>query len=93
MSLVPPQRVSPVHSPDAYALPSRPEGTMPAVLDAYRQRYTTLRDAVMETEPAFDESVLGRVPVTDLLTRPIHDLAAYWQTREKIRSSSGEVLR
>ena len=66
---------------------------MRGVLDAYRQRYTTLRDAVMETEPEFDESVLGRVPVTDLLTRPIHDLAAYWQKRETIRSSSGEVLR
>ena len=66
---------------------------MRGVLDAYRQRYTTLRDAVMETEPEFDESLLGRVPVADLLTRPIHDLATYWQTREKIRSPSGEVLR
>jgi glucosamine--fructose-6-phosphate aminotransferase (isomerizing) len=66
---------------------------MRGVLDAYRQRYTTLRDAVMETEPAFDESLLGRVPVADLLTRPIVDLAAYWQTREKVPSPSGEVLR
>jgi glucosamine--fructose-6-phosphate aminotransferase (isomerizing) len=66
---------------------------MRGVLDSYRQRYTTLRDAVMETEPEFDESLLGRVPVADLLTRPIHDLATYWQTREKIRSSPGEVLR
>ncbi|HEX2464767.1 MAG TPA: SIS domain-containing protein, partial [Thermoanaerobaculia bacterium] len=39
---------------------------MRGVLDAYRQRYTTLRDAVMETEPEFDESLLGRVPVSDL---------------------------
>ena len=66
---------------------------MRGVLDAYRQRYTTLRDAVMETEPEFDESRLGRVPVADLLTRPIHDLATYWQTREKVPSPSGEVLR
>ena len=66
---------------------------MRGVLDAYRQRYTTLRDAVMETEPEFDETLLARVPVADLLTRPIHDLATYWQTREKIRSAPGEVLR
>ena len=66
---------------------------MRGALNAYRQRYTTLSDAVMETEPEFDESLLGRVPVADLLTRPIHDLATYWQTREKIRSPSGEVLR
>jgi glucosamine--fructose-6-phosphate aminotransferase (isomerizing) len=66
---------------------------MRGVLDAYRQRYTTLRDAVMETESEFDESMLGRLPVADLLTRPIVDLAAYWQTREKVPSPSGEVLR
>jgi glucosamine--fructose-6-phosphate aminotransferase (isomerizing) len=67
---------------------------MRGVLDAYRQRYTTLRDAVMETEPEFDESLLGRVPVADLLTRPIHDLATYWQTREKVPTPSpGEVVR
>ena len=66
---------------------------MRGVLDAYGQRYTTLRDAVMETEPEFDETLLARVPVADLLTRPIHDLATYWQTREKIRSAPGEVLR
>jgi glucosamine--fructose-6-phosphate aminotransferase (isomerizing) len=63
---------------------------MRGVLDAYRSRYTALRDAVMETEPEFDEELLGRVPVADLLTRPVHDLAAFWQTRE-VRS--GEVVR
>ncbi|HVR30302.1 MAG TPA: SIS domain-containing protein [Thermoanaerobaculia bacterium] len=64
---------------------------MRGVLDAYRTRYTTLRDAVMETEPEFDEEILGRVPVADLLTFPIHDLAAFWQTREKVRV--GDVVR
>ena len=44
---------------------------MRGVLDGYRDRYAALQDAVTETEPEFDESVLGRVPVTDLLTRPI----------------------
>ena len=38
-------------------------------------------------------SASGKSTVADLLTRPIHDLAAYWQTREKIPSSPGEVLR
>jgi glucosamine--fructose-6-phosphate aminotransferase (isomerizing) len=65
---------------------------MRGVLDAYRTRYTTLRDAVMETEPEFDESILGRVPVADLLTRPIHDLATYWQSREKVRASSANAV-
>jgi hypothetical protein len=34
---VPPQRVSPIQSPDAYALPGRPEGAPAPVLDAFRQ--------------------------------------------------------
>jgi hypothetical protein len=34
---VPPQRVSPIPSPDAYVLPARPENAPAAVLDAYRQ--------------------------------------------------------
>jgi glucosamine--fructose-6-phosphate aminotransferase (isomerizing) len=64
---------------------------MRGVLDAYGTRYTSLRDAVMETEPEFDEELLGRVPVADLLTRPIHDLATYWQTRDRVPSD--EVVR
>jgi len=64
---------------------------MRGVLDAYRMRYTSLRDAVMETEPEFEEDLLGRVPVADLLTLPIHDLATFWQTRQKVRSN--QVLR
>jgi hypothetical protein len=34
---VPPQRVSPIHTPEAYALPARPEGASDPVQDAYRQ--------------------------------------------------------
>ena len=37
MTNVPSQRVSPIASPDAYALPGRPEGASPVVLDTYRQ--------------------------------------------------------
>ena len=65
---------------------------MRGVLDAYRQRYTTLRDAVMETEPEFDEALLGRVPVADLLTRPIHDLATYLADAGEDPAPSDEVL-
>jgi hypothetical protein len=34
---LPPQRISPIQSPDEYALPGRPAGADPAALDAYRQ--------------------------------------------------------
>lgn len=37
MTNVPPQRVSPISSPDEYVLPGRPEGVSPVVLDTYRQ--------------------------------------------------------
>jgi hypothetical protein len=33
----PPQRVSPIQSPEEYTLPGRPDGAAPALLDAYRQ--------------------------------------------------------
>jgi hypothetical protein len=38
-----------------------------------------LVDAVTETEASFDEGVLGRVPIVDLLTEPVHVLAARWR--------------
>ena len=37
MTNVPPQRVSPIASPDEYVLPGRPESPSAAVLDAHRQ--------------------------------------------------------
>ena len=37
MTNIPSQRVSPIASPDAYVLPTRPEGALPVVLDVYRQ--------------------------------------------------------
>jgi glutamine---fructose-6-phosphate transaminase (isomerizing) len=49
------------------------------VLTGYRGRYAAIRDAVTETVPAFDDEVLGRVPLVDLLTRPVHVLAAHWR--------------
>lgn len=48
------------------------------VLRGYRDRLSALRDAVTETEPAFDESVLARIPLVDLLTEPVYVLAGHW---------------
>jgi glucosamine--fructose-6-phosphate aminotransferase (isomerizing) len=50
------------------------------VLQGYRNRYATLKDAVTETEPTFREDLLADLPVADLLTLPIHDLANNWRT-------------
>ena len=50
------------------------------VLQGYRNRYSELRDAVTETEPAFDEDRLAEITVVDLLTAPIGDLADHWRT-------------
>ena len=49
-----------------------------AMLSVYRNRYEALRDVVTETEPSFDDGVLGRLPVVDLLTEPVHALADHW---------------
>ncbi len=51
------------------------------VLQGYRNRYSELCDAVTETESDFDESVLGRVAATELLTSPIAELARRWRSR------------
>ena len=69
-----------------------PVAAMRGVLDAYRNRYTALRDAVMETEPVFREHLLGELAVADLLTEPIYDLASRWQ-RAEAPTATDEVLR
>jgi glutamine---fructose-6-phosphate transaminase (isomerizing) len=56
-----------------------PEGTARGVLQGYRNRYAVLRDAVLETEPTFREDVLAEVPVENLLTEPINQLADRWR--------------
>ena len=50
------------------------------VLQGYRNRYSALRDAVMETEPAFHDHRLGETPMTDLLAATIPDLADRWRS-------------
>jgi glutamine---fructose-6-phosphate transaminase (isomerizing) len=56
-----------------------PEGTARGVLQGYRNRYAVLRDAVLETEPTFREDLLAEVPVENLLTEPINQLADRWR--------------
>lgn len=58
--------------------PHLPAAEMRSVLRSFKDRYGALRDAVTETEPTFRDDVLGRVPVVDLLTRPVYELAQQW---------------
>jgi glutamine---fructose-6-phosphate transaminase (isomerizing) len=62
------------------AFPDRlPAGVMRGVLQGYDRRYERLVDWVTETEGAFDDSLLGELPVTDLLIEPISDAADHWR--------------
>jgi glucosamine--fructose-6-phosphate aminotransferase (isomerizing) len=54
---------------------------MRGVLEGYQGRYSALKDAVTETEPRFDDAVLARIPVIDLLTEPVYVLADRWRNR------------
>lgn len=55
-----------------------PTPTARGVLQGYRNRYAVLRDAVQETEPTFRDDVLATIPVVDLMTEPINQLADRW---------------
>ena len=50
------------------------------VLEGYRSRLAALRSAVTETEPAFDEALLGELPVASLVTDPVEALADRWRS-------------
>lgn len=54
-------------------------GAARGVLQGYRNRYSALRDAVLETEEVFREDLLGEQSVADLLTLPINVLADRWR--------------
>jgi glutamine---fructose-6-phosphate transaminase (isomerizing) len=54
-------------------------GAARGVLRGYRNRYSALRDAVVETEESFREDLLGDQGVADLLTLPINLLADRWR--------------
>jgi glucosamine--fructose-6-phosphate aminotransferase (isomerizing) len=53
--------------------------TARAVLEGYQTRMAALTDAVLETQATFDDRVLGEVLIVDLLTEPVHVLAAHWR--------------
>jgi glucosamine--fructose-6-phosphate aminotransferase (isomerizing) len=57
-----------------------PVATLRAVLNGYRSRYQALKDAVTETEPTFRDDLLATVPVVELMTEPIYDLAEHWRS-------------
>ncbi len=48
-------------------------------LQGYRNRWSALRDAVLETEPTFREDLLTQVSAADLLVEPIRELADRWR--------------
>jgi glutamine---fructose-6-phosphate transaminase (isomerizing) len=49
-------------------------------LQGYRNRWSALRDAVLETEPSFREDLLTELPTADLLVEPIRTLADRWRS-------------
>ena len=59
---------------------SLPLPTLRAVLHGYRGRYQALKDAVTETEPTFRDDLLATVPLLELMTEPIYDLAEHWRS-------------
>ena len=50
------------------------------VLQGYRNRYSELCDAVTETEPVFNEELLAKIAVVELLTGPVGELAERWRS-------------
>ena len=53
---------------------------MRTVLQGYDRRYDRLVDWVTETEGSFDDSLLGELPVQQLLIEPISDTADLWRS-------------
>lgn len=56
-----------------------PADVMRGVLQGYDTRYDRLVDWVNETEGSFDESLLGTIPVEELLIGPISATADHWR--------------
>jgi glucosamine--fructose-6-phosphate aminotransferase (isomerizing) len=58
-----------------------PPETARQVLSGYGpNRYAAIVDAVTETSPTFDDTLLSTVPVSDLLTQPVYSLADRWRS-------------
>ncbi len=58
---------------------TRPTEVMRGVLQGYDRRYDRLVDTVSETEGTFDESLLGDIPVEQLLIGPVIETAELWR--------------
>jgi glutamine---fructose-6-phosphate transaminase (isomerizing) len=58
-----------------------PAPVLRGVLQGYDRRYDRLVDWVSETEGSFRDDVLADVPVVDLLTVPISEIANRWQSK------------
>ncbi|HEY4330985.1 MAG TPA: SIS domain-containing protein [Ilumatobacteraceae bacterium] len=56
-----------------------PAAVMRGVLQGYDRRYNRLVDWVAETEDTFRDDRLSEVPVADLLTLPITEMADHWR--------------
>jgi glucosamine--fructose-6-phosphate aminotransferase (isomerizing) len=56
-----------------------PADVMRGVMQGYDRRYDRLVDWVTETEGAFDDSLLGELPVEQLLIGPISETADHWK--------------
>jgi len=57
-----------------------PADDMRGVLQGYDRRYDRLVDWVTETEGSFDDSLLAKLSVQELLVGPISDAANYWRS-------------
>jgi glutamine---fructose-6-phosphate transaminase (isomerizing) len=57
-----------------------PAGVLRGVLQGYDRRYDRLVDWVSETEGSFRDDPLATIPVVDLLTLPISDIADRWRS-------------
>lgn len=68
-----------------------PSGRMRSVLEAYRDRYAALKDAVTETEPTFRDDLLGTLPPVELLTTPVNVLADRWRAGVGGQANPGSV--
>ncbi|HVS62803.1 MAG TPA: SIS domain-containing protein [Thermoanaerobaculia bacterium] len=55
-------------------------GILREVLSGYRDRYSELRDLVMETESGFPDELLTTLPVADVLTAPPEEVVRRWRS-------------
>jgi glucosamine--fructose-6-phosphate aminotransferase (isomerizing) len=57
-----------------------PVNALRTVLQGYRARYNALKNAVTETEPNFRDDLIASIPVVELMTAPVSDLADHWRS-------------